>query len=232
MFWLSRLLPSAVTTADLFAKCATAVAKRYSLALDAGEPLVAKTSWARFVPTDMPRPEPFAGLVPMTADLGGEVHEVPYDPAVLTLPDHERRQAVLDWLHGNLLGLAAALYWHTGPLDAAYEACLRDGCRFQQQGTPKANPNRRYRAHVEFEIDGNGDGWSWAVITDRAGTVVATSDRRDSPASITSSGRIRRSLHWQGAEATWIPWIEVNDLAPKGYEWWLGHVERLPAPTS
>jgi hypothetical protein len=28
----------------------------------------------------------------------GEVHEVPYDPAVLALPDAARRRAVLDWL--------------------------------------------------------------------------------------------------------------------------------------
>jgi hypothetical protein len=69
------------------------------------------------------------------------------------------------------------------------------------------------------------------VITDRAGTVVATSERWDSPASITSSGRIRRSLRWPDNEAIWTPWIDVDDTAPKGYKWWLGHVERLPAPT-
>ncbi|MFD0522305.1 hypothetical protein [Paractinoplanes durhamensis] len=201
--------------------------KLYSLHLDTGAPLLAQTSWARFIPVEMSvsGAARFSGVA-MTASLGlGEVHDAPYDPAVLELPDHERRPAILDWLQDHLLQLAASLDWDTGPLEAAYQACLRDGCRFRQTGAPKASADRRYRAHVEFEIDGEGDGWSWVEVKDPAGAVILRSERRDSPASITASGRVRRSVRWQGAEVTWMPW--VDDIAPKGYEEWVGHVERL-----
>jgi hypothetical protein len=214
--------------AERFAKCATVVTKLYSLHLDGGTPLIAKTSWVRFIPTDMAGPAYFSGE-PAIASLGmGEVHEVPYERTVLQLPDHDRRLAILDWLQANLLDLAASLRWDTRSLDDAYQACRRDGCRFLQRGKPKASPDRRYRAHVEFEIDGEGDGWSWVVITNRSGATIAVCDRRDSYASITASRRVRRSLRWQGAEVTWTPW--TDDMAPKGFEWWLGHVQRFPAP--
>jgi hypothetical protein len=223
--WPSRLLPQTTGSAERFAKCATVVTKLYSLHLDAGAPLVAKTSWARFIPTEMPGPASFSD-VPMTADLGlGEVHEVPYDPAVLALPDAARRLAILNWLQDNLLQLARALGWAVGPLEAAYQACRRDNCELRQSGTPKASPDRRYRARVEFEIDGDGDGWSWVVVTDRAGAVVARGERRDSDATLTASGRVRRSLRWQDDQVTWIPW--TSDIAPPDYKWWINHVARL-----
>lgn len=224
----SRFIPPHAGPAERYAKCATVVAKLYSLHLDAGAPLVAKTSWARFIPTDMPGPASFSGVA-MTADLGlGEVHEVPYNPAVLALPDAARRRAVLDWLQDNLLQLAAALDWDTGPLEATYRACRRDDCELRQSGTSKASPDRRYRARVEFEIDGNGDGWSWAVVTDRAGAEVACSERRDSPATLTASGRVRRSLRWQDGQVTWTPW--TDDVAPPDHKWWINDVARLSVP--
>ncbi|GAA3228768.1 hypothetical protein ACFO1B_54340 [Dactylosporangium siamense] len=138
IFWPTRLTPARhATPAERFAKCATAVSELYTIHLDAGAPLVAKTSWARFVPVDRPGPARFSGE-PATAQLGmGEVHDVPFDPAVLDLPDGARRPAILDWLQEHLLLLAAALGWDTAPLDAAYRACRRDGCRFRQAGPPK-----------------------------------------------------------------------------------------------
>lgn len=223
--WPSRLVPRGMTDCDRFAKCATVVTKLYSLCLDAGVPLVAKTSWARFIPTDGLTAALFSGVA-MTADLGlGEVHEVPYDPAVLNFPDHDRRLAILDWLHAHLLNLAMTLHWDIEPLLAAFHACQRDGCRFVQRGKPKVSPNRRYQAYIEFEIDGEGDGWSRAVIADRLGAVLAVSDRRDSPATITASGRVRRSLRWQESAVTWMPWID--DVAPRDYQWWIGHIEHF-----
>lgn len=223
--WPSRFLPPAAGPAERFAKCATVVAKLYSLHLDAGAPVVAMTSWARFIPAEMVGPAQFSGI-PMTASSGlGEVHEVPYPPAALALPDPARRLAVLDWLQDNLLRLAAALSWDTGPLEAAYHACRGDDCELRQSGTPKASPDRRYRARVEFEIDGDGDGWSWVEVTDRSGAVVACSERRDSPATLTASGRVRRSLRWQDGQVTWTPW--TDDIAPPDCTWWIDHVARL-----
>jgi hypothetical protein len=39
---------------------------------------------------------------------------------------------------------------------------------------------------------------------------------------------VRRSLRWQGTDVTWTPW--TDDVAPQGYEWWLGHLEHFSTP--
>src|SRR3954452_24673557 len=116
--------------------------------MDTGTPLLAKTSWVRFIPTDEPGPATFSNI-PADASLGlGEVHEVPYDSAILDLPDDETRMAILDWLQKYMLDLAAALAWDTKPLTDAYEACRAERCRFSQHGAAKTSPDRRHKAYV------------------------------------------------------------------------------------
>ncbi|MCU7724342.1 hypothetical protein ODJ79_11500 [Actinoplanes sp. KI2] len=224
----NRLLSRPLSPADRFAKCATVVTQLYSVHLDRGTPLVAKTSWVRFIPTEMTE-APVFSAVPADASLGlGEVHEVPYDRKVLDLPDPERRAAILDWLQANLISLAEALGWDRAPLTEAYESCRRDELRFRQRGAAKTSPDRQHKAYPEFEIDGDGDGWSWVVVTDPRGAVEAESDRRDSLPTATAAGRVLKSLRWDGDTVTWTPW--TDDVAPRGHDSWVGHVERFAAP--
>ncbi|XVU29599.1 hypothetical protein ACQPZJ_21730 [Actinoplanes sp. CA-054009] len=208
----TRLLRRPLKDAARFAKCATVITELFSEHLADGPPLVAKTNWVRFLPADMDGPAFFSD-VPATAALGlGEVHEVPYDRKALDLPDHERRLALLDWLREHMLALAAALQWDTTPIEEAYQACLRDGCRYERAGAAKASPGRRWRAHVEYEIDGNGDAWSWVVVTDRAGLTRQVSERWDATPGVRAARRVVRSVRWDGDTVTWTPW--TDDVAP------------------
>jgi hypothetical protein len=205
-FWATDRIGIRADEGARFAKYATVVTELYSVHLEAGPPLPAKTSWARFAPTNLRGPRRFSGIA-MAQDLGlGEVHQVPYDPDILGLADEQRRFAILDWLQDNLLALAASLGWLTDPLDIAYEACRHDGCRFQRATQPRSSRNRRYRAHIEYEIDGNGDAWSWATITSTDGRRIVSSDRHDSYPGYRSLRRASQSLRWQDDGVTWTPW--------------------------
>lgn len=220
----TRLLGRPLSPANRFAKVATVVTKLYSEHLDTGKPLLARTSWVRFIPTDLPGPAPFSPI-PADGSLGlGEVHEVPFDATVPDLPDHERRTAVLDWLHANMLGLAKALNWDEQPLTDAFEACRGERCVLRKRGRAKTSPDRRHKTYAEFDIDGEGDAWSWVVVTDPAGGVLATSDRRDTPPTLTAARTALKSVRWDGGAVTWTPW--TDDLAPRGQAW-VGHVERF-----
>jgi hypothetical protein len=164
-FWATDRIGLRAGDGDRFAKCATVVTELYSRHLEHGPPLPAETSWVRFVPTSRRGPQGFSGVA-ATQDLGmGEVHQVPYDPDVLALPDEQRRLAILDWLHTNLCALAVSLSWPTEPLRTAYDGCIADRCSLHHVGEAKTSRNRWYTAHVEYEIDGDGDAWSWATIT-------------------------------------------------------------------
>jgi hypothetical protein len=209
-FWATDPIGMRADEGARFAKYATVVGELYSVHLENGPTLPARTSWARFVPTNLRGTRPFTGTA-MTQDLGmGEVHEVPYDPDILGLPDERRRFAILDWLQDNLLALAASLAWPTGPLDVAYEACRRDGCRLHRAGEPKSSRNRRYKAHIGYEIDGDGDAWSWATITTTDGRHLATSDRHDSYPGYRTLRRASQSLRWQDDGVTWTPWTHPS----------------------
>ncbi|MEU8820194.1 hypothetical protein [Actinoplanes sp. NPDC048796] len=204
----ARSLRHPLTDAGRYAKCATVVTELFSEHLAGGPPLIAKTSWVRFLPTDLDGP---AAISPLhaTSALGlGEVHEVPYDRKVLDLPDDDRRRAILDWLRDHMLALGSGLNWDPGPIEAAYEACLRDGCRYRRTGAAKASPNRRWKAHVEFEIDGDGEAWSWLVVTDRAGAVLTVGERRDSVPFARRGRKVLRSVRWDGDVPTWTSWID------------------------
>jgi hypothetical protein len=219
----TRLL-TRLSDAERFAKVATVVTKLYSEHLDAGTPLVAKTSWVSLIPTDG-ADDGFPAAGAGDASLGlGEVHDVSYDPAVLELPDAERRLAVLDWLQKHMLGLAKALDWDPQPIHEAYQACRQDRCELHKRGPAKSGPGRRFKAHAEFEIDGDGDAWSWLVVTDPAGETVAVSERRDSPPTLTAAAKILKSVRWDAGDVTWTPW--TDDFAPPGQQW-AGRVERL-----
>ncbi|SNY68613.1 hypothetical protein SAMN05421748_13373 [Paractinoplanes atraurantiacus] len=210
----AHLLPRPLTDADRYAKCAVVVTELFSEHLAAGRPLHAKTTWVRFLPTDMDGPALFSD-VPATASLGlGEVHEVPYARKVLDRPDDQRRLAILDWLREHMLALAAALSWDVTPIEDAYQACRRDGCRYLRTGAAKSSPDRRRKAHAAYEIDGDGAAWSWIVVTDRAGAVEAVSDRHDSPAAAREGRKVLRSVRWDGDAVTWTPW--TDDIVPPG----------------
>lgn len=221
----TRLACRPPSAADRFAKCATAVTALYSLKLDSGTPLVAKTSWVRFIPGEAANSPDFS-REPADGSLGmGEVYEVPYDATVLDLADPLRRLAILDWLQDNLLALAAALDWDIRPLIDAYDACRAEECQLSQRGPTKASADRQHTAHAEFEIDGEGDGWSWVVVTDNNGAVEAVSDRHDSPPSMATANRALKSLRWDGDAVTWTPW--TDDVVPRGHDHWMGSVQRF-----
>lgn len=165
----------------------------------------------------------------MTSDLG-QVHEVPFDTAVNSLPDAERRRAILNWLHDNLLALATSLHWDVAPLEAAYTASIEDSCRFVRSSAAKKSPTRKLSARLKYEIDGSGDAWSSVMVIDSANDTVASSERFDSLASIRAWRDVAKSLRWDGDTITWTPW--TDDVAPPEHDWWVGHRGRFPATTS
>jgi hypothetical protein len=61
-------------------------------------------------------------------------------PTVVDLPDMQCCRAILGFLHGNLLALAARRSWPSRPLDGADEACLTDGRRLDLVGKPTWSP--------------------------------------------------------------------------------------------
>jgi hypothetical protein len=205
IMWPSRLLTPGeqLTPASQFAKCATVVAELYSEQLQAGEPIPAKAWWVRFIPTDELRTPNFDG-VPFSDGMG-EVHEVPYDPTVLALPDGQRRRAILDWLHQHLLALAASLGWPTAPLTQAYRGCLDQDVRLIRTSRPKSDPGRRYRARTTFELDENGDGWARLPL-EGAG-ISLTSDPADALPTLRSAARTWRTQRWDDhLTASVQPW--------------------------
>jgi hypothetical protein len=215
-YWAADPIGVRATDAERFAKCATVLTELYSRGLDNGPAVPAATSWVRFIPSDDGDPPPFSAD-PASQDLGlGEVHEVPFDPRALDLPDDRRRRVVLDWLHDNMLALAEHRGWPTGPLSAARDACLRAGCRFAGAGEAKFNRGRTHRAHIEYEIDGNGDAWTRAVITDREDAPVATSERYDAFPAARPLHRATRTLRWDGPAVTWTSW--ASNLLPNRHK--------------
>ena len=113
---------------------------------------------------------------------------------------------MLDWLHDNMLALADSLNWNTGPLLAARDACLQANCHLVGAGQPMSDQRRMYKARIEYEIDGNGDAWTWAVLTNKGGDQVPTSDRCDGFPARTSLLRASRTLRWDGPTLTWTSW--------------------------
>ena len=141
----------------------------------------------------------------------GEVHEVPFDATVVDLPDMQRRRAILDFLQGNLLALAAQRGWPSRPFDDAYQACLADGVRLDLVGKPIWSPDRRLRARAQFTLDGNGDGWSVVEFRNRADELVDQSEAFDSPWETRGFARIEKSLRWQSpASVSFVPWWYVG----------------------
>lgn len=201
--------PHRWTAADRFAKCGAVVTELYSRHLDEGEPVPAQTSWVRLVPDERVAQAGF-GDTAMSDGLG-EVHEVPFDPTVLELPDQKRRLAILEFVHENLLALASRRAWPTAPFEEAYRACLADGLRLELVGATKSSPDRRRRARARYTLDGNGDGWTVVEILDRTGDVVGRSEPFDSPWVSRGFGRIKKTLRWQdGTSVSLVPWWEVG----------------------
>lgn len=204
-----------LSVADRFAKYATVVTEAYQLHLADQDPIEARSSWVRLIPDNE------SGRLPLTGyDWEfGEVHQVPFDPSVLDLADSARRHAILDWVQSSLLSLAASLHWPTAPLAAAYEACLADGIQVLTAGPAKSSPNRRHRAHVAFEIDGNGDGWSWLVVEGPDGQ-CQQSERIDAPPALRAARRSFKSVRWDGSSVvSFQPWI--TEYTPFGHEDWV-----------
>ena len=202
-----------LTVADRFAKYATVVTEAYQLHLADQDPIEAQSSWVRLIPDNESGRLPLAGY-----DWEfGEVHQVPFDPFVVDLADTARRRAILEWLQSILLSLADSLDWPTAPLVAAYDACLADGIQVVAAGPPKSSPNRRHKAHVAFEIDGNGDGWSWLVVDGPDGTL--DSERFDAPPALRAARRSLRSARWEGPSiVSFQPWL--TDYTPFGHQDW------------
>jgi hypothetical protein len=206
------------TPVKRLAKCGTAVTRAYGQALRAGPPVEAKTSWGRFIFT--PDAPPFApSSVPALGTLGmGEVHEVPPPPlSLLDLPDHDRRLGLMEFLHGNLLCLAAALGWDTRPFEEARQAVLAGDLRYVLRSPLKASPDRRYRAGVTMEVDGNGDAWLELQVIDRDGLAVHTSPPLMTHESERGFNAVRRTLHWSDRTTVTVDAWALDDLfGPEG----------------
>lgn len=211
--WPSHLIDDhQITPALHFAKCATVVMELYSEQLQAGEPIPAKAWWVRLVPTDGMQEAHFNG-VPASEGLD-EVHEVPYDPSVLALPDQQRRRAVLNWLQQHMLALADSLGWPTEPLVQAYHGCLNQDLRLVRASRTKSSPGRTHRTWATFEIDGNGNGWT-SLHIEGAGVSLANGPA-DALPSLTAAARTWRTLRWDNHTTAGIePWLP-GQPAPSG----------------
>lgn len=226
-YWATDPMGSRATDADRFAKHATVVTELYSMYLESGPALPARTSWARLIPNNSRGARRFDGI-PATQELGlGEVHEVPFDPNVLRLPDDRRRRALLDWLHDNMLALADSLNWNAGPLEAARNACLRADCQFVGAGETKSDRRRAHKAHIQYEIDGNGDAWTWAIVANGDGDQVAASERYDGFPARTYLRRASRTLRWDGPTLTWTSC--ASEVVPARHKD-LARTQRLTLP--
>jgi hypothetical protein len=228
--WPSRLCaekPHRWQAADRFAKYGAVVTELYSRHLSQGEPVPAQTWWVRLVPTHGVSTANFGDEAFSITEGLGEVHEVPFDATIVDLPDMERRRAVLDFLQGNLLALAARRGWPSRPLHDAYEACLTDGLSLDLIGKSKWSPDRRLRALMHFTLDGNGDGWSVVEFLDRGGEVVDRSKAFDSNWETRGFARVEKSLRWQSpASVAFVPWWDVG-LGP-----WEGKQRIVSAPAA
>jgi hypothetical protein len=207
-----------LTPAKRLAKCGTAVTRAYSQALRTGPPVEAKTSWGRLVFT--PDAPPFApSSIPALGSLGmGEIHEVPPPRlSLLDLPDHDRRRGLLEFLHEHLLGLAAALGWDTRPFEEAREAVLAGGLRYVLRSPLKTSPDRRHRAGVTLEVDGNGDAWLELRVIDGEGHVVHTSPPLMTHESERGFNAVRRTVHWSSRTTVSVdPWPLDEPFGPEG----------------
>ena len=202
-----------LTVADRFAKYATVVTEAYQLHLADQDPIPARSSWVRLIPDNE------SGRLPLSGydSEFGEAHHVPFDPSVVDLADRARRRQILDWVQASLLSLAASLRWPTAPLVAAYDACLAGGIQVAAAGPAKSSPDRRHRAHVAFEIDGNGDGWSWLIIDGPDGR--QQSERVDTPPALRAARRSFKSVRWEGSSVvSFQPWI--TDYTPIAHREW------------
>ncbi|GIF62166.1 hypothetical protein Ais01nite_02010 [Asanoa ishikariensis] len=209
--------------ADRFAKHGAVVTELYSRDLLRGEPVPAQTWWVRLLPDEQVGAARFSDLAMSVADGFGEVHEVPFDPDVVDLPDHQRRLAILGFVQENLLALAALRGWPRQPFEDAYRACLADNLHLELLGAAKASPDRRLRARVRFSLDGNGDGWSVVEFLDRGDRVVGRSEAFDSPWETRGFRHIEKSLRWhENTSVSLVPWWTVGD--------WEGQRRLIPSP--
>jgi hypothetical protein len=208
---------------DRFAKCGAVVTELYSRHLAQGEPVPAQTWWVRLVPTHSVSTANFGDEA--FSDGLGEVHEVPFDATVVDLPDMQRRTAILDFLQGNLLALAAQRGWPSRPFDDAYEACLTEGLCLDLIGKPIWSPDRRLRARAQFTLDGNGDGWSMVEFLNGGNELVNRSEAFDSPWQTRGFADIEKSLRWQSpASVSFVPWWYVGP--------WEGQQRIVPTPAT
>jgi hypothetical protein len=203
----SRVMSERFGASDRFAKQAARVCAIYSSELNSAA-IEAETWWVRFIPKEGVEPRTY-GSVAMTVTLGvGEVHEVPFDAAVLEMPEHERHFATLEWFHGEMLRLGAARGWDTPALDEVLRRCRDREPAYVVDCGSTWSPDRRNRARAAYEIDGDGNGWTSVAVVDRDGETLAVA-RFDSPSEPDAAVPIARSLRWRDAAAVAItPWPE------------------------
>lgn len=209
---LSEPQLSRLTAADRFAKHGVVVTELYSWHLPAGDPLPAETWWVRLIPDSRLSAPTWGDEAMRSTDGLGEVHEAPFDPRVVELPDMARRRAVLDFIQTNLVSLAAERGWPRAPLEAAHSACLAEGLRLERVGPVKSSPNRRIRARVRHTIDGDGAGWAVVEFLDRQGLRVRVSEAFDSPCAGHAIRQLTRSLRWEDNDiVSFVPWWEPGE---------------------
>jgi hypothetical protein len=143
----------------------------------------------------------------------GEIHEVPPPPlSLLDLSDRDRRVGLLNFLHERLLRLAAARHWDTYPFEAARQSVLAGDLRYVLRSPLKASPDRRHRAGVKMEVDGNGDAWLELTAIDDAGQVVHTSPPLMTHESERGFNAVRKTLRWLDRTTVAVDAWALNDL--------------------
>lgn len=178
-------------------QCGNVVTRAYSQRLRSGPPIEAKTSWGRFIFSPEARPFAPSGYAMSASDGMAEIHEVPPPPlGWLDLPDLERREALLGFLHEHLLTLGTSLHWELEPLHLAHESLLSDGIEYSLTTPAKSSPDRRHAAFAHMHCDGAGDYWLRLVVTDRAGQLVAQSPPLDAGGGLRSFNAAKKTLRW------------------------------------
>jgi hypothetical protein len=95
-------------------------------------------------------------------------------PAYWASSEKERKRMILDFVHYEMLRLAAQRGWDAGALTAAYKCALDKNLRNIQLWPvrPVASPGKRVKAQVEFEF-GTEDIEGSAIFTDKQGNELA-----------------------------------------------------------
>lgn len=186
----------------LFVDRCAAMCELYTIALAAGEPIKATTSWTRIFVGDLDNFNTGFGPEPPDNFGFGEDVKALADNSILAAPANKWPELYLEWIYQQLLRLARTRGWDEGPLRDARAWCIDAGLRLHLSGKPRSSPDRRHRAVLDLDVDISEGGRRVFTLTvqDRAKQICAST-------SLTSTGKhsvrtfkeLVRQLNWASA---------------------------------